>query len=176
MLHFIMFEYSYCLTFKIGAAMGGLVSHSLRVGSAGHVTVTLMVAWVMSAMKRLDSATVALASLAGTAVSVAELVSSSHSRAVQVSTMSEEEHGGHEKVSFWILEFQKIEFELHAISFQSKMCLLLRLDISGIHLLSLQTVRCMWNLGCIFHRKVFFTLKNAVKLASDSAVHGQDLF
>jgi len=51
-------------------------------------------------MKKLDSATVALASLAGTAVSVAELVSSSHSRAVQVSTMSEEEHGGHEKVSF----------------------------------------------------------------------------
>ena len=120
MLHLIMFEYSYCLTFKIGAVMGGLASHSLRVGSAGHVTVTIMVAWVMSAMKRLDSATVALALLAGTAVSVAEIVSSSHSRAVQVSTMSEEEHGGHKKVSFWIWEFQKIEFELHAISFQTK--------------------------------------------------------
>ena len=53
----------------------------------------------MSAMKRLDSATVALALMAGTAVSVAEIASSSHSRAVQVSTMSEKEHGGHEKVS-----------------------------------------------------------------------------
>ena len=44
MVHLIMFEYSYCLTFKIGAAMGGLASHSLRVGPAGHVTVTVTVA------------------------------------------------------------------------------------------------------------------------------------
>ena len=156
MVHLIMFGYSYCLTFKIGAAMGGLASHSLRVGSAGHVTVTVMVAWVMSAMKKLDSATVALALLAGTAVSVAEIVSSLHSRAVQVSTVSEEEHGGHENVSFWVLEFHTTEFELHAISFQSKVCLLFGEDISGIHLVSLQTVRCTWNLGCIFHRKVVF--------------------
>jgi hypothetical protein len=133
-----------------------LASHSLRVGSAGHVTVTFTVAWVMSVMRRLVSATVALALLAETAVSVAEIVSSSHSRAVQVSTVSEEEHGGREKVSFWILEFQKIEYELQAMSFQSKMCLLFREDISGRHLLSLQTVRCIWNLGCIFHRKVVF--------------------
>jgi hypothetical protein len=52
----------------------------------------------MSAMKRLDSVTVALALLAGTAASVAEIVSSSHSRAVQVSTASEEEHRGHENM------------------------------------------------------------------------------
>jgi len=51
----------------------------------------------MSATRRLDSATVALALLAGTAVSVAEIVSSSHSRAVQVSIVSEKEHGGHER-------------------------------------------------------------------------------
>jgi hypothetical protein len=150
----IKFEYSYCLTFKTGAAMGGLASHSWRVGPAGHVTVTVTVAWVMSATKRLDSATVGLALLAGTAVSVAEIVSSSLSRAVQVSTVSVEQHGGHEKVSFWILEFQRIEFELYAISFQSNMYLLFGEDILGIHLLSLQTVRCTWISGGIFHRKV----------------------
>jgi hypothetical protein len=53
-------------------------------------------------MKRQDSATVALALLAGTAVSVAEIISSSHSMAVQVSTASEKENREHGNlIRYW---------------------------------------------------------------------------